>query len=153
GVNPEQSDEVMLLRNRRSRIYFMRKLFDYPISLSLATLQKLGILRTVKIGCSYMQSMLFPIKPERNLAEFFVNRFGNELYTTFFKSYTEKVWGVPCSQISAAWGAQRIKGLSLLKAVRHFLSRLLAPFGGQAKDTETSLIEQFLYPKLGPGQM
>ncbi|PWT94308.1 MAG: hypothetical protein C5B53_13455 [Candidatus Melainabacteria bacterium] len=153
AVNPEQSDEVMLLRNRRSRIYFMRKLFDYPISLSLATLQKLGILRTMKIGFSYMQSMLFPIKPERNLAEFFVNRFGNELYTTFFKSYTEKVWGVPCSQISAAWGAQRIKGLSLLKAVRHFFSKLLAPFGGQAKNTETSLIEQFLYPKFGPGQM
>lgn len=153
GVSPEDTDAVMLLRNRRSRIYFMRKLFDYPISLSLETLQKLGIFRTVKIGCSYMYSMLFPIKPERNLGEFFVNRFGNELYNTFFKSYTEKVWGVPCSEISAAWGAQRVKGLSLLKAVRHFFSKLITPFVGQPKGTETSLIEQFLYPKYGPGQM
>jgi protoporphyrinogen oxidase len=153
GPDPEKSDEVMLLRNRRSRIYFMRKFFDYPISLSVATLHNLGILKSMKIGLSYFQSMLFPIKPERNLSEFFVNRFGKELYDTFFKSYTEKVWGVPCSEISAAWGAQRVKGLSLLEALRHFFSKIVSAKRVQQKSTETSLIEQFLYPKLGSGQM
>jgi protoporphyrinogen oxidase len=96
------------------------------------------------------------IKPEKSLEEFLINRFGRELYLLFFKSYTEKVWGVPCEQISAEWGAQRIKGLSITKAVSHFvksaLSRKKSGDLGQ-KNTETSLIEQFMYPKLGPGQL
>ncbi|MDR3613105.1 MAG: NAD(P)/FAD-dependent oxidoreductase [Candidatus Obscuribacterales bacterium] len=152
--DPEQTDLVMLVRNRKSRIYFMRKFFEYPVSLSLSTLTNLGIVRTVKVGISYLQSMLFPVKPENTLAEFFTNRFGRELYLTFFKSYTEKVWGVPCNEISAAWGAQRIKGLDLRKALIHFASHLLpASKDIEQKNTETSLIERFLYPKLGPGQM
>jgi protoporphyrinogen oxidase len=110
-------DKVMLLRPRKSRIYFMRRFFDYPLSLSLDTLSKLGMMKTFRIGVSYVWSMLFPVKPERSLEDFFINRFGRELYHTFFKSYTEKVWGVPCDQINAEWGAQRIKGLSVLKAV------------------------------------
>jgi protoporphyrinogen oxidase len=154
GPDPETTDRVMLVRNRKSRIYFMRKFFDYPISLSLTTITNLGILRTMKVGLSYLKATLFPIKPEHNLAEFFTNRFGKELYLTFFKSYTEKVWGVPCAKISASWGAQRIKGLSLSKAVANFVKKLLPRTGDvRQKDTETSLIERFLYPKYGPGQM
>jgi protoporphyrinogen oxidase len=140
--DPEREDKVMLLRSRKSRIYFARKFFDYPISLSPDTVRKLGIGRTIKIGLSYLRAALFRRK-EKNLEDFFINRFGRELYLTFFKSYTEKVWGVRCSEISAEWGAQRVKGLSILKAIIHFFR----------KTKETSLIEQFLYPKYGPGQM
>lgn len=98
--------------------------------------------------------MLFQIKPENNLEQFFVNRFGRVLYQTFFESYTEKVWGIPCSGIAASWGAQRVKGLSIKKAITHALKKFLPKTDLiRQKDTETSLIEQFLYPKLGPGQM
>jgi protoporphyrinogen oxidase len=154
GPDPEQVDEVMLLRKRKSRLYFKRKFFDYPISLKLDTLCKLGFVSTMKIGFSYLKALLLPIKPEENLEQFFINRFGKELYLTFFKSYTEKVWGTPCEKIDAAWGAQRIKGLSITKALLHATKKIL----GQSQDvrqkkTETSLIEQFLYPKYGPGQL
>jgi protoporphyrinogen oxidase len=152
--DPETEDRVMLLRRRRSRIAFHRKFFDYPLSLSPQTLGKLGLRRSLRIGFSYLRSLLFPIRDERNLEQFFINRFGRELYRTFFKSYTEKVWGVPCEEISAEWGAQRVKGLSITRAVGHFLRRLLPRRRDIAqKGTETSLIEQFLYPKYGPGQM
>jgi protoporphyrinogen oxidase len=117
---------------------------------------RLGALRTLRIGMSYIKARLMQRMPEKTLEDFLVNRFGRELYLTFFKSYTEKVWGVPCEQISAAWGAQRIRGLSLRTAVAHFVRKLFAPKkpGDIAqKDTETSLIEQFLYPKYGPGQL
>jgi protoporphyrinogen oxidase len=148
-------DRVMLVRTRLSRIYFMRRFFSYPITLSLETIRNLGLLRTAAIGFSYLRSVLFPIKPEKNLEDFFINRFGRRLYLTFFKSYTEKVWGVPCDQISPEWGAQRVKGLSIYKTLIH-LARKLAPSRGSEisqKGTETSLIERFLYPKFGPGQM
>jgi len=107
------SGRVMLLRPRKSRIYYLRQLFSYPISLSRDTLGKLGLHRTFRIGASYLRRSLFPLRPERTLEDFLSNRFGDELYRTFFKSYTEKVWGVPCDRISAEWGAQRIKGLSI----------------------------------------
>ncbi len=147
-------DRVMLVRPRKSRIYFLRTFFDYPIRLSLDTLRKLGPFRTTRIGLSYLWNSVFPIKPERNLEEFFINRFGRELYLTFFKSYTEKVWGESCQRISADWGAQRVKGLSITATLRHALraAQRKAPDVGQ-KQTETSLIERFLYPKFGPGQM
>ena len=116
-------DQVMLVRSRKSRIYFLRRFFDYPIQLTVDTLRKLGLRRTVRIGFSYLRSALFPIRDVKNLEQFLVNRFGRELYLTFFKSYTEKVWGVACDQISAEWGAQRIKGLSIRKAVLHFLKQ------------------------------
>ena len=149
------SDGVMLLRPRKSRIYYLRQFFDYPISLSRGTLTKLGAWRTFKIGMSYLKSAVAPLKQEDTLEHFFINRFGNELYRTFFKSYTEKVWGVPCSEISAEWGAQRIKGLSVWATVQHAVRKI---FGGGSRDigqkgTQTSLIEQFLYPKFGPGQV
>ena len=150
-------DCVMLVRPRKSRIYFMRSFFDYPLSLSPATLSKLGLFRTVRILASYIHAQLRRRHPEKSLQDFFVNRFGRELYLTFFKSYTEKIWGVPCEQISADWGAQRIKGLSLRKAAAHLFRKLILPRTGSAdirqKNSETSLIEQFLYPKYGPGQL
>ncbi|MFZ5583343.1 MAG: NAD(P)/FAD-dependent oxidoreductase [Pseudomonadota bacterium] len=149
------ADRFMLIRPRLSRIYFLRKFFDYPISLSGRTMANLGIVRLVRIGCSYVWATLFQRKPEKNLEDFFYNRFGGELYRTFFKDYTEKVWGVPCRQISSAWGAQRIKGLSVMKALAHAARRVFSKGSGNVdqKGTETSLIERFLYPKLGPGQM
>jgi protoporphyrinogen oxidase len=154
-ADPHADDNVMLVRHRKSRIYFMRKFFSYPITLSGDTLSKLGLWKTVKIGLSYLRALMFPIKPETNLEEFFINRFGRELYLTFFKSYTEKVWGIECKQISAEWGAQRIKGLSITKTITHILKKMLPKKRSDLaqKDVETSLIEQFLYPKYGPGQM
>jgi protoporphyrinogen oxidase len=153
GPDPDQVDDVMLLRSRRSRIYYERKFFDYPIRLSLDTLRKLGLVRVGKIGLSYARSMVAPIRDEASLEDFFINRFGRELYRTFFESYTEKVWGRPCREISAQWGAQRIKGLSISKALWHALKRPFTSRNVGQKGTETSLIEQFLYPKHGPGQM
>jgi protoporphyrinogen oxidase len=142
---------VMLVRDRLSRIYFLRKYFDYPIKLNVATLLNLGPVRLVRAGVSYFWAMAFPRRPERSLEDFMINRFGMELYRTFFKDYTEKVWGVPCDQISAEWGAQRIKGLSILEALRHAWGSLRGRATGTA--IKTSLIEHFLYPRLGPGQL
>jgi len=96
GNGAEKSDELMLVRRRKSRIYYLRKLFNYPIQLNLDTLRKMGLVRTIRIGFSYLRSMLFPQKEVVSLEQFLINRFGRELYLTFFKSYTEKVWGVPC---------------------------------------------------------
>jgi protoporphyrinogen oxidase len=156
GLTPETTDLVMLVRPRKSRIYFLRRFFDYPIKLTGDTLGKLGLVRTMKIGVSYLLARLFPRKVENSLEDFLINRFGRQLYLTFFKSYTEKVWGVPCEKISAEWGAQRIKGLSLTTAVLHFLKKAFSSQKDQEiqqKGTETSLIEKFLYPKYGPGQL
>ena len=154
GPDPQKTDEVMLLRRRKSRIYYLRQFFEYPIQLTRITLVQLGLMRTLRIGFSYLRSMLFPQKNVVNLEQFLINRFGRELYLTFFKDYTEKVWGVPCNQISAEWGEQRIKGLSITKAILHFLKMPAKKIPDVAqKGTETSLIEQFLYPKFGPGQM
>ena len=157
---PESDDLVMLVRPRKSRIYYLRKFFDYPIKLTGNTINNLGPIRMVKIGYSYVMSRVSPIKKEKSLEDFLINRFGRELYLTFFKSYTEKVWGTPCDKISAEWGAQRIKGLSLTTAVKHFMKKTFArkPKGAASSDvaqkgTDTSLIERFLYPKFGPGQL
>jgi protoporphyrinogen oxidase len=146
-------DRVMMVRPRLSRIYYRRKFFDYPLSLSRQTFSNLGPLYTAQVGASYAWARLAPRKPQRTLADFLHNRFGDKLYRTFFKDYTEKVWGVPCEQISAEWGAQRIKGLSISRAVIHALRRPFQREGAAQKGVETSLIERFLYPKFGPGQM
>jgi protoporphyrinogen oxidase len=155
GADPSKAERVMLVRQRKSRIFFLRKFFDYPISLTARTIKNLGLIRTATIGLSYMRRALLPLKEERNLEQFFINRFGAELYNTFFKSYTEKVWGVPCTQIDAEWGAQRIKELSVWKTIKHFIKKRLWRGSAEVpqKNTETSLIERFLYPKYGPGQM
>ena len=154
GARASESDrDVMLVRNRLSRIYFDGKFFDYPLKANAATALKLGLGRCVMFGLSYVRAKLFPRRPERSLEDFFINRFGRRLYLQFFKEYTEKVWGTSCDRISAEWGAQRVKSLSIGKALLH---AVLKPFrrgdslGGAA---QTSLIERFLYPKLGPGQM
>jgi protoporphyrinogen oxidase len=125
--------------------------------LTRTTLKNLGLVRTFRVGTSYMISRVRQISPEKSLEDFLINRFGRQLYLTFFKSYTEKVWGTPCDEISAEWGAQRIKGLSLTTAVKHFLKKA---FGKKTKSgdvaqkgTDTSLIERFMYPKFGPGQL
>jgi protoporphyrinogen oxidase len=142
-------DLVMLVRPRKSRIYFLRKFFDYPITLTAGTLRGLGVVRTVKIGTSYIRAHFRQRKPEKSLEDFLINRFGRQLYLTFVKSYTEKVWGIACDRISAEWGAQRIKGLSLTTAITHIIKKAFKvnPKDISQKDTETSLIEKFLYPK------
>ena len=148
------SDAVLLVRQRLSRIFYRRRFFDYPLKLNPNTIRNMGLIETLRTGMSYAQARLAHRSPEVSLEDFLINRFGDRLYRTFFKSYTEKVWGVPCGEISAEWGAQRIKGLSVTKAIAHALK---APFRGAAdtaqKGMETSLIERFLYPKFGPGQM
>ncbi len=153
-----RSNDVMLVRERLSRIYYRRRFFDYPLKLSASTLGNLGIGETVRIGASYAMAHARPRSPEVSLADFLINRFGDRLYRTFFKSYTEKVWGVPCEEISAEWGAQRIKGLSIVRALSHaaraWLPRRGSSDGSLAqRGVETSLIERFLYPKFGPGQL
>ena len=155
SADPAAEDLVMLVRQRKSRIYFMRRFFDYPIRLTPDTLKKMGPYRTIRAGLSYLRSACFQRRHEKTLEDFLINRFGRELYETFFRSYTEKVWGVPCTEISAEWGAQRIKGLSLRGVVAHFLKKNLSPRKNDIaqKETQTSLIEKFLYPKLGPGQL
>lgn len=152
GPDPEETDRVMLVRSRLSRILFLRKFFSYPVSLSFATLSNLGPVRTVRMGLSYMWSLVHK-REERSLEDFFINRFGKELYKTFFRDYTAKVWGVPCSEIGADWGAQRVKGLSVAKVLSHAIRKLIFRGKKSGKKGETSLIEEFLYPKHGPGQL
>jgi protoporphyrinogen oxidase len=152
--DPEKTDRVMLTRTRLSRVLFERRFYDYPISLSARTVANLGLRRTARIGASYLKTRAAPIRHERSLEDFLINRFGTALYRTFFRDYTEKVWGVPCTAISPEWGAQRIKGLSIRKAVTDALRSAFAKDSSIAqKDTETTLIKRFLYPKFGPGQM
>ena len=152
--DPEKTDKVMLVRERLSRIFFLGKFFDYPLSLSFSTLSGLGLSRVSKITLSYIKARILPIKPENSLEDFFINRFGRELYRTFFKDYTQKVWGVPCDQIGAQWGVQRIKGLSIGRAVAHAARSIFSrDHSVSQKETETSLIGRFIYPKFGPGQM
>jgi protoporphyrinogen oxidase len=154
GPDPEKTDRVMLIRSRLSRIFFLRKFFEYPITLSGKTISNLGFLRIIKIGWSYVWVQIFPVKNIKSLEDFFISRFGKELYKTFFQDYTEKVWGVPCTEIAADWGAQRIKGLSISRAIIHAIKSIFKRDKSiEQKNTDTSLIEQFMYPKLGPGQM
>ncbi len=152
--DPETADRVMLTRPRVSRILFERTFYEYPLAINWNTMANLGPWRLARNALSYGRAHLRPIRPVASLEDFFINRFGRELYGTFFKDYTEKVWGIPCNQISPEWGQQRVRGLSLSKAVADALLRLVRrdTSVGQ-KGTETSLIQQFLYPKFGPGQL
>lgn len=150
GPDPEKEDRVMLVRTRVSRIFFLRKFFDYPISMKAETFKNMGFGKTVKSGFGYIYSCIFK-KPETNLKNFYINRFGKPLYEMFFEDYTEKLWGVNPEFIAADWGAQRVKGLSLRKAMWSMIKK---PFTkADDKNVETSLIEQFVYPKKGPGQL
>ncbi len=152
GADPEQVNEVMLFRNRLSRIYYEHKFFDYPIKINGATIKKMGLLCTFKAGLSYMTSILHK-QEEKSLEEFYINRFGKVLYEMFFKNYTEKVWGRPPRAISANWGAQRVKGLSIVAIIKDIFLKALPKNWRQRKEVETSLIESFYYPKYGPGQL
>ncbi len=154
GPDPGKSDRVMLVRERLSRIFYGRKYYSYPIRLNGQTIRNLGLLRIIRIGLSYTVARLRPVRPEMSLEDFFINRFGRELYLTFFKDYTEKVWGVPCRRIKPEWGAQRVKGLSVTKALFHALKSIFPRVVSvRQKETETSLIDRFLYPKYGPGHL
>lgn len=152
SVDPEKTDEVMLERQRVSRIFFQKKFFDYPISLTLNTFKNLGVIKSLKIATSYIKTRIFPQKNELSLEEFYINRFGKELYETFFKDYTQKVWGVPCKEIKSDWGKQRIKNLSIKTALYHALKDSLFKHNKNRK-IEISLIKKFYYPKFGPGQL
>lgn len=149
GPDPETTDKVMLLRHRISRILFMGRFFDYPISMKPDTFRNLGIVNTIKVGFSYLGSVIHKL-PETNLENFYINRFGRRLYSMFFEYYTENLWGRHPREIDAAWGAQRVKGLSVSAVILDMVSKL---FHIKDKKTETSLIEEFSYPKLGPGQL
>ncbi len=129
------AEKAFLVRPRVSRIYYDGAFFDYPLALNRRTLRALGPARLLQVAASWAKAKLTPSPAPRNLEEFFVGRFGSRLYETFFKSYTEKVWGRACAEISAQWGAQRVKSLSLLSALKP------AP------------AEKFLYPRRGPGQL
>lgn len=145
------ADREMLVRDRVSRIFFLRNFFDYPITLSYETFKNMGFWNTVCSGLDYLKARLFPRK-EVSLEDFYINRFGNRLYKLFFEDYTTKVWGKHPSFLGADWGSQRVKGVSVTAVVKDFIQKKL----GQKKsvrETETSLIEEFYYPKYGPGQL
>lgn len=149
GPDPDKEDRVMLVRRRVSRIYYLRHFFDYPISMKLQTFKNMGLGRTVKAGFSYLHAMVHKL-PEDSLENFYINRFGRVLYSMFFEGYTEKLWGRHPREIAADWGAQRVKGLSITAVLKDMLGKVLP---GKKKEVETSLIEEFLYPKYGPGQL
>lgn len=149
GPNPEEEDKVMLMRHRVSRILFDGKFFDYPISLKIETFKNMGLITTVVAGLSYLKSLIIK-KKEDNLENFYINRFGKKLYSMFFENYTENLWGRHPSQIDASWGAQRVKGLSIVAIIKDVFSKT---FGVKNHKVETSLIEEFKYPKLGPGEL
>jgi protoporphyrinogen oxidase len=140
--------DQFITRSRMSRIYYNRRFFHYPLKPANALLN-LGMLRSAQVVLSYFKARLFPIKPERSFEDWVVNRFGRTLFEIFFKTYTEKLWGMPTSTISADWAAQRIKGLSLVEAVWN------AFFGNRKSKGEVikTLIDTFQYPRFGPGQM
>ena len=152
GPDPETSDRVMLYRDRVSRIFFLRKFFDYPISLKFSTFANMGLWRTIKSGVGYIYSQLFKLE-ENSLENFYINRFGRPLYNLFFEGYTEKVWGIHPSKLGADWGSQRVKGLSVYAILKDAITKPFMKDDIEQKKVETSLIEQFIYPKLGPGQL
>lgn len=149
GPDPEKEDRVMLLRERVSRIYYLKKFFDYPISLKMETLKNMGFVRTMQSGFSYLKSLIFK-KKEDSLENFYINRFGRKLYSMFFEGYTEKLWGRHPKEISADWGAQRVKGISITAVLKDAFGKI---FHIKSKKKETSLIEEFYYPKYGPGHL
>ena len=149
GPDPEQTDRVMLNRNRLSRIFFNHKFFDYPISLKFSTIRNMGLFTTLAAGFSYLKSAIFK-REEKSLEDFYINRFGKKLYSMFFENYTLNLWGRHPSEISPEWGAQRVKGLSITAILKDIFSKI---FHMSSRKVETSLIESFSYPKLGPGQL
>lgn len=150
GPDPEKEDRVMLRRNRVSRIYYKNKFFDYPVKMNANTIKNMGLGTTMSAGFSYLHSTVSK-KPEDSLENFYINRFGRKLYSMFFEGYTEKLWGRSPKEISADWGAQRVKGLSIRAILKDIISKAIP--GNKNRKVETSLIEEFSYPKYGPGQL
>jgi len=150
GSDPEKEEKSMLIKDRTTRIFYGRKFYDYPVSMNMTTIKNMGLFTLMKAGFSYLKSCIFKL-PEDSLENFYINRFGKVLYSMFFESYTEKVWGIHPSKISADWGAQRVKGLSISAVVKDMFNKLFKK--KNSSNTETSLIEQFIYPKLGAGQV
>lgn len=148
GADPEKTDDVMLKRNRVSRIYYDGKFFDYPVTLKWETLKNMGFFTAVKAGFSYFAALLKKL-PEDSLENFYINRFGRVLYSMFFEGYTEKLWGRHPKDISSDWGSQRVKGLSIKAVIADVLGKIFKV----NRKVETSLIEEYVYPKLGPGQL
>ena len=142
-------DNQMMKRPRKSRIFYGGKFYPYPLDL-IKTLQNLGLIESALCGLSYLKARVAPTPNPKTFEQWVSNQFGVRLYRTFFKTYTEKVWGMSCKDISADWAAQRIKGLSLSSAVKNAALRTL---GLQGKSKIKTLIEEFLYPRLGPGMM
>lgn len=149
GPDPEKTDHVMLKRHRVSRILFLDKFFDYPISMKPETFKNLGLVNTIRVGFSYLAAIIHKL-PEDNLENFYINRFGRKLYSMFFEYYTENLWGRHPREIDASWGNQRVKGLSISAVLKNILGKA---FNNNNRKIETSLIEEFSYPKLGPGQL
>ena len=149
GPNPNKDDNVMLIRNRISRIFYLNHFFDYPISLKIQTFKNMGLIRTIICIFSYLKAKILR-KKETSLENFYINRFGQKLYSMFFENYTYKLWGRHPKEISPDWGSQRVKGLSISVIVKDMFSKF---FHIKRKKTETSLIEEFYYPKYGPGQL
>ncbi|MBO7361116.1 MAG: NAD(P)/FAD-dependent oxidoreductase [Clostridia bacterium] len=149
GPDPETEDRVMLSRRRLSRIFFDGKFYDYPISLKAETFKNFGFATTMKVGFSYLGSV-FHKRPETNLENLYINSFGKKLYGMFFEYYTENLWGRHPSEIDASWGKQRTKGLSIFGILKDAFGKI---FKVKNRKVNTSLIEEFKYPKLGPGQL
>ena len=152
GPDPQREDRVMLLRNRVSRIYYQGHFFDYPVSLKWKTLKAMGLVTTLQVGFSYLHSVFHKL-PETSLENFYINSFGRKLYSMFFETYTEKLWGRHPRAISAEWGAQRTKGLSILGVLQDMFRRIFQSKQKRQLAVQTSLIEEFRYPKFGPGQL
>lgn len=148
-ADTEQEDAVMLVRKRVSHIFYDGKYFDYPVKMNFRTVRNMGFCLTLKAGLSFLKTR-FKKLPETSLENFYINRFGKKLYQMFFYSYTYKLWGRHPKEISADWGAQRVKGLSITEVLKHSFGKL---FSIRRKNVETSLIEEFWYPKYGPGQL
>jgi protoporphyrinogen oxidase len=144
---------AMLIRPRQSRIYFKQKMYDYPLKINMNLVINLGKKRSLRIARDLMTSWLRPINPEKNLEDFYINRFGREIYKMFFKDYTRKVWGKPCTEISAEWGRQRVKSLKVPELVWHSFKKMVGFHNGDSNGTSRSLIERFLNPAKGPGML
>jgi protoporphyrinogen oxidase len=149
GLWTEILGSEMLERGRLSRIYYRGKFFDYPLK-AMNVISNLGLVNVMLSVASYLQAKIQPIRNPRSFEDWTINAFGRRLYRTFFKTYTEKVWGVPCSEISADWAAQRIKGLSMLSLIK---ATLLPKLRKPREKVIKTLIDAFRYPKYGPGQM
>lgn len=146
GIDPNKEDNVLLVKNRVTRILYDNKFYDYPVSMNMNTIKNLGFINILAAGFSYLKALIFK-KKETNLENFYINRFGKKLYNMFFESYTEKVWGIHPSKIDASWGSQRVKGLSIRKVLLDMINKKRNK--KNLNNTETSLIESFYYPKKG----